>query len=280
MSAKRQRFSNRARDARPTNDLLPGALGAQWLDAKLDDVSSDSVRSWRLLIVLGAVALAWIGCIGTLMLRPAAAPEMATAPLPPLASAVPSPGEDASNSPSQTLEPGWSTGSEASPFNSDISRRARLEAVPPRASTTTPTPGKVPRPPAREPATPEPHESAPLAASGRSDAAAWLRDRGHPHNAGNRLTPNGDSDALGRTGHPAHALTITTGHRYAATVNLSGMEALADNAYIASYLSSAGFTNVTVTGSGGTRSVTATWTGATITRAADPHLSNVRDLSG
>ena len=75
-------------------------------------------------------------------------------------------------------------------------------------------------------------------------------------------------------------MTITTGHRYSATVKLSGFEAFADNGRIASVLTNAGFADVTVTGSGETRSATGTWTGATMTRAVDPHLSNVRDLSG
>ena len=75
-------------------------------------------------------------------------------------------------------------------------------------------------------------------------------------------------------------MTITTGHRYSAIVKLSGFEAFADNGRIASMLSNAGFVAVTVIGSGETRSATGTWTGATMTRAVDPHLSNVRDLSG
>lgn len=80
--------------------------------------------------------------------------------------------------------------------------------------------------------------------------------------------------------HGAQAMTITTGHRYSATVTLSFVEAFADNGRIASILTSAGFTDVTVTGSGNTRTATGRWTGATMTRTVDPHLSNVRDLSG
>ena len=73
MIAKQQPLSTRAHD---------------WLEAKLNDVSSDPVRFRRLQIVLGVVAFAWVGCVGTLMLRPTSAPETVAA-LPPMASLPP-----------------------------------------------------------------------------------------------------------------------------------------------------------------------------------------------
>ena len=88
MIAKPQPLSTRGQDRRPTNGLLRRARGAQWLEAKLNDVSSDPVRFRRLQIILGVVALAWVGCVGTLMLRPTSAPETVAA-VPPLASLPP-----------------------------------------------------------------------------------------------------------------------------------------------------------------------------------------------
>jgi hypothetical protein len=64
------------------------------------------------------------------------------------------------------------------------------------------------------------------------------------------------------------------------TVTLSFVEAFADNGRIASILTGAGFADVTVTGSGNTRTAAGRWTGATMTRPIDPHLGNARDLSG
>ncbi len=90
----------------PPDDPGPGARGTESVSAKLNGVSSGAGRSHWLLIVIGlvAVALAAVGFLGTVMLRPRAAPETA-AVLPPLVSAAPSLAEDASNSPRHTIEP-------------------------------------------------------------------------------------------------------------------------------------------------------------------------------
>ena len=158
MIAKQEPFHTRAQDLAPTKALHPRSW-TQWADAKLNDVSSDPVRFRRLQIVLGVVALAWVGCVGTLMLRPVASPETAAA-LPPLASAVPPLTEDASNSPSQTVESGRLSGSEPAPFNSDLWQQASRENVAPPASTTPPAAPSVLLPPARKAARRD--EAAPL----------------------------------------------------------------------------------------------------------------------
>ncbi len=158
MIAKQEPFHTRAQDLAPTKALHPRSW-TQWADAKLNDVSSDPVRFRRLQIVLGVVALAWVGCVGTLMLRPVAAPETAAA-LPPLASAVPPLTQDASNSPSQTIESGPLSGSEPAPFNSDLWQQASRENVAPPASTTPPAAPSVLLPPARKAARRD--DSAPL----------------------------------------------------------------------------------------------------------------------
>ena len=74
----------------PPDDPGPGARGTESVGAKLNGVSSGAGRSHWLLIVIGlvAVALASVGFLGTVMLRPRAAPETA-AVLPPLVSAGP-----------------------------------------------------------------------------------------------------------------------------------------------------------------------------------------------
>ena len=120
----------------PPDDPGPGARGTERC-AKLNGVSSGAGRSHWLLIVIGlvAVALASVGFLGTVMLRPRAAPETA-AVLPPLVSAAPSLAEDASNSPRQTIEPERLSGPEPAPIQIGVSHEASLEAAPPPASTT------------------------------------------------------------------------------------------------------------------------------------------------
>jgi len=117
----------------------------QWLDAKLNDVCSNPVRFRRLQIVLGVVALAWVGCVGALMLRPAAAPETGAA-VPPLASAAPPLAEDGSNSLSQTTASERLPPFGPSPFTYGVPQQASLEAAPPPASTTARAAGKAPPP--------------------------------------------------------------------------------------------------------------------------------------
>lgn len=233
-------------------------FSAGWFDSKLDQLSSNPIHFWVSLLVIGLVVLGLVWFVGTVMLFPSAPPQTAAEPPQILAGGFME--EDDSYSPSDGSEP--LAPPEPAPFSPDASRPSSFHAAPrltpPSVSTISPAPRTVQRPPARETATPEPHDS---------------------HSGGRRLAPNGDGDDFSQTGPRGRSLTLTTGHRYSATLNLSGIETIAGNAYIASNLTSAGFANVSVTGSGGTRSVMATWTGATVTHALDRHLSNVRDLS-
>jgi hypothetical protein len=104
--------------------------------AKLNGVSSGAGRFHWLLIVIGlvAVALASVGFLGTVVLRPRLGPETA-AVLPPLVSAAPSLA-DALNSSRQTSEPERLSGPEPAPIQIGVSHEASLEAAPPPLSTT------------------------------------------------------------------------------------------------------------------------------------------------
>ncbi len=53
--------------------------------------------------------------------------------------------------------------------------------------------------------------------------------------------------------------TVEQGKRYRATIALGWLEAMASNELIASKLAAAGFTEVRVTGSGGSRRAEARW---------------------
>jgi kumamolisin len=77
---------------------------------------------------------------------------------------------------------------------------------------------------------------------------------------------------------PAGTYTVLHGHHYSATVTLNFLEGFASNDTIVGMLDSAGFTDVSVTGSGETRQAQGLWPGPTTTAALDPHLSNVVDL--
>lgn len=78
----------------------------------------------------------------------------------------------------------------------------------------------------------------------------------------------------------AASFTVRTGMRYQATVNLSWIEQqIATNAMIEGQFAQLGFTDVTVTGTGGTRIATGTWNGPNTTVQLDSHLSNVKELA-
>jgi Protein of unknown function (DUF2778) len=132
----------------PPDDPGPGVLATEPVGAKLNGVSSGASRFRTppivLVIVLGLAALASVGFVGTVMLRPSAAPETAVA-LPPLVLAPPPLAEVASNSPSQTIEPERLSGTEPPPIQIGVSQRASLEAAPPPASTTILAPPPLPR---------------------------------------------------------------------------------------------------------------------------------------
>lgn len=109
------------------------------LEAILNEVSLDAARFRWLLIVFGAVALAWIVVVGALVLRHPAAPPEAVAALPPLAGAAAPPplAEVVASSPfgqvaiglGETHEP------EPGPINSEVSQEANLEPARPAVST-------------------------------------------------------------------------------------------------------------------------------------------------
>jgi hypothetical protein len=73
--------------------------------------------------------------------------------------------------------------------------------------------------------------------------------------------------------------TVTHGHIYTATVNLSWIESFSTNDHIMSLLLSAGFTNVSVIGDGATRRVSGVWSGQTMTGEVDPHLTGIEDIT-
>ena len=77
---------------------------------------------------------------------------------------------------------------------------------------------------------------------------------------------------------PQVAFTIRHGHRYAATVVLSGLEQFASDDDVANRLKQYGFIDVVVTGSGSTRRAEATWTGADTTAQVDSHLRDVVEV--
>jgi Subtilase family len=83
-------------------------------------------------------------------------------------------------------------------------------------------------------------------------------------------------EARAVTGQPSY--TVQQGHRYSATVTLTGFEQLASNSLIEDRLTELGFRNVVVTGDGGTRRAEGVWTGPDTTVQLDSHLSHVVDL--
>jgi thermolysin metallopeptidase-like protein len=74
---------------------------------------------------------------------------------------------------------------------------------------------------------------------------------------------------------PAAVFAVRHGHRYAATLVLSGLEQFASNGDVSDRLKQYGFVDVVVTGSGATRRAEATWNGDDSAAQAD---SNVRDI--
>jgi hypothetical protein len=72
--------------------------------------------------------------------------------------------------------------------------------------------------------------------------------------------------------------TVHHGKSYKAKVTLSGIEQFASNEMIAGRLTQIGFTDVTVTGGGRTRSASGRWTGPDTTVELDPHLSDIVEV--
>jgi hypothetical protein len=76
----------------------------------------------------------------------------------------------------------------------------------------------------------------------------------------------------------AATFTVRNGHRYRATLSLSGFEQFAGNDMVAGKLQGYGFVNVTVTGSGGTRYAEGTWGGPDTIGQLDSHIVNVVEI--
>lgn len=74
-------------------------------------------------------------------------------------------------------------------------------------------------------------------------------------------------------------VTVRQGHRYSATITLTGLEQFADDKTLADRFKSYGFTNVNVTGSGGVRQGQGTWAKPDTTVLIDSHLSNVIEIA-
>jgi hypothetical protein len=72
--------------------------------------------------------------------------------------------------------------------------------------------------------------------------------------------------------------TVRKGRRYRATIKLTGLKRLASNETIAGVLRQAGFTEVRVEGSGGTRYATALWPKADATADIPPEVEKVEEM--
>jgi hypothetical protein len=72
--------------------------------------------------------------------------------------------------------------------------------------------------------------------------------------------------------------TVRTGRRYRATLALNWAERLAGNERIARYLREAGFTEVEVSGSGGTRIATALWPHKDRTGEIPTQIAEIEEL--
>jgi hypothetical protein len=74
------------------------------------------------------------------------------------------------------------------------------------------------------------------------------------------------------------AFTVHQGKRYRATVSLGMLERFASNDLIADRLRTAGFTDITVTGAGSTRSAEALWSAADATAEMPKQVAEVVEL--
>jgi subtilisin family serine protease len=76
----------------------------------------------------------------------------------------------------------------------------------------------------------------------------------------------------------AESFTVRHGRRYRATLVLTGFEQFAGNDQIAGRFAQLGFTDVVVTGVGGTRQAEGTWSGTDTIAPLDPHVTHVAEL--
>jgi hypothetical protein len=72
--------------------------------------------------------------------------------------------------------------------------------------------------------------------------------------------------------------TVRKGRRYRATIRLTGLKRLASNDTVAGVLRSAGFAEVRVEGSGGTRYAEALWPKADISADIPPEIVKVEEI--
>jgi hypothetical protein len=72
--------------------------------------------------------------------------------------------------------------------------------------------------------------------------------------------------------------TVRKGRRYRATIRLTGLKKLASNETIAGVLRNAGFTEVRVEGSGGTRYAEALWPKEDATADVPPEVVKVEEI--
>lgn len=73
--------------------------------------------------------------------------------------------------------------------------------------------------------------------------------------------------------------TLEEGRRYRATITLGMLQSMASNEIVAQRLTDAGFTNVSVTGSGRTRTATGQWSQETVSGAVPPEISGISQLA-
>jgi hypothetical protein len=76
------------------------------------------------------------------------------------------------------------------------------------------------------------------------------------------------------------SFTVRKGRRYRATIALGWVESWADNSAIAERLQAAGFTDVSVTGTGDTRIAEGRWPGPDATAEMPAQISEVSEISG
>jgi hypothetical protein len=73
--------------------------------------------------------------------------------------------------------------------------------------------------------------------------------------------------------------TVRKGRRYRATIRLTGLKRLASNETVAGVLRSAGFAEVRVEGSGGTRYAEALWPKADATADIPPEVVKIEEIA-
>lgn len=73
--------------------------------------------------------------------------------------------------------------------------------------------------------------------------------------------------------------TLQRGRRYKSTISLGFVERIADNETIAEKFRTAGFTDVTVTGSGNTRHAEGVWLADDITASLPSQVADISEIA-